>query len=141
MGGKDVLMSAYAFGDRHRWGAPHRRLPKGPRSCPGHQHLTGEPMMTRLPILAFLLSLSHDGPPQRFLCVTEEHLTTGVVVRAEPAPGADTVMVIGSGRVVVEFGTVDGWVFGGVQRAGGRDGYVPASALRTTDLDGLPCGS
>ena len=94
---------------------------------------------------AFFLGLfvfqSASAAPGQKLCVKKEYLTSGLEVKEAPSKTANTVMVIGAGRVIVEFDRKDGWVFGGVERAGGVTGYVPQEAVDDSDLDGLPCGS
>ena len=73
------------------------------------------------------------------LCVTDEYIATGLEVKAEPSADAETVMVIGAGHSILEFGREDGWLWGGISDAGGREGYVPLDAVSDLDLDGLPC--
>lgn len=75
------------------------------------------------------------------LCVTEVHVKSGVEVKSGPSAGAHTVMTIGAGRAVIEFDREPGWVSVGIDKAGGRQGYVAEDALGTEDLDGRPCGS
>lgn len=76
-----------------------------------------------------------------FHCVTADSLVTGLEVKIEPSESAETVMVIGAGRSMIEFGEENGWLWVGVSRAGGREGYVPIDMVARVDLDGLPCGS
>ena len=75
------------------------------------------------------------------LCVTAAYLETGVEVKSAPDSTAATVMVIGSGRAVLEIARDFGWVRADVKHSGGRDGYFPEAALAPTDLNGLSCGS
>ncbi len=82
-----------------------------------------------------------NSAPGQKVCVTQSYLTTGLQVKNAPSHDAETVMVIGAGRVIIEFGRKDGWISGGVDGAGGIDGYVPDEAVSDFDIDGLPCGS
>ena len=92
-------------------------------------------------IAIFVATTAGHTAPGDQLCVIAAYLESGVAVRAGPSPDAAVVMVIGAGRMVIEFERSDGWVWAGVDRAGGRDGYVPEAALSPLDMDGLPCGS
>lgn len=89
--------------------------------------------------LVLLVSHSVTASPGQKLCVVKAYLTSGLEVKEAPSKEARTVMVIGAGRVVIEFDRKNGWVFGGVEHAGGVDGYVPQEAVSNRDLDGLPC--
>jgi len=75
------------------------------------------------------------------LCVTSKYIKTGLVVRSQPSKDADIVIIIGAGRAVIEFERQDGWIDVGVERAGGRTGYVPVGSVSAYDLDGMTCGS
>ena len=99
-------------------------------------------MLTRLLWLALAATATPAaaGPGDK-LCVTDSYRATGLHVKAEPRNSADTVMVVGPGRVLVEFGPQGDWLLVGIERSKGRDGYVPKAAVQRTDLDGLPCGS
>ena len=79
--------------------------------------------------------------PGDMLCVTDSYQASGLHVKAEPRNSANTVMVVGSGRVLVVFSPQGDWLHVGISRAAGLDGYVPKAAVQRTDLDGLPCGS
>lgn len=95
-------------------------------------------------VIAVLVALAATGSHAEsgdMLCVTEDHVKSGVEVKAGPSVDADTVMIIGAGRAVIEFDRESGWVSVGVDKAGGRQGYVEEVALGTEDLDGRPCGS
>ena len=74
-------------------------------------------------------------------CVTSEYMKKGLAVRSSPHDDSETVMTIGAGRVLIEFDRKGTWQFVGVERSGGKDGYVPISATSRKDLDGMNCGS
>ena len=61
----------------------------------------------------------------------------GATVYSEPATTSDVVMLVGEGRKVVEFTRKGDWVNVGIDRSGGKDGWVKASQLSPTDPDGL----
>ncbi len=93
-----------------------------------------------LAALVFTSGASYSAPGS-MMCVTAQYYETGLEVKAAPSPGAKTVMVIGAGRKVMEFGRKNGWMSVGVDRSGGKDGYIPIEAVSSRDLDGMACGS
>ncbi len=90
--------------------------------------------------IAFISDASLSAPGS-LMCVTAQYYETGLEVKAEPSSDAKTVMVIGAGRKVMEFGRKNGWMSVGVDRSGGKDGYIPIEAVSSRDLDGMACGS
>lgn len=92
-------------------------------------------------LVTLAASVPVESAPGDKLCVTKSYLKTGLEVKNGPSDDAETLMVIGAGRVIVEFGRRNGWVAGGVDRAGGIDGYVLEEAVSNFGIDGLPCGS
>lgn len=58
-------------------------------------------------------------------------------VRAGPSADSEVRFIIAIGRKVLEFGREGEWVNVGVDKSGGRDGWVRASDLSPTDPDGL----
>lgn len=61
----------------------------------------------------------------------------GATVYSEPSEDSDVVMLVGEGRKVLEFTRMGDWVNVGIDRSGGKDGWVKASLLSLTDPDGL----
>lgn len=92
-------------------------------------------------LMPFMISQKAEAGVGDKLCVTVDNVLIGVEVKKEPSKNSDTIMIIGSGRLVIEFGRKNGYVRAGVARSGGRDGYILESLLSDKDLDGLPCGS
>lgn len=58
-------------------------------------------------------------------------------LRAEPRQAAPAKLVIAIGRKVIEFDRKGEWVFIGVDKSGGMDGWIPLKRLGSTDPDGL----
>ncbi len=79
--------------------------------------------------------------PGSMMCVTAEYYETGLEVKGAPSPEGKTVMIIGAGRKVMEFGRKNGWMSVGVDRSGGKDGYIPITSVSSRGLDGMKCGS
>jgi len=58
-------------------------------------------------------------------------------IKATPEAGSDTSFVIAIGRKVIEFDRKKDWVWVGIDRSGGRDGWIRKDQLSKTDPDGL----
>lgn len=58
-------------------------------------------------------------------------------VKEEPSSEAKTKFVIAVGRKLVEFEEKGEWVWVGVNKSGGKDGWVHKSQLSSTDPDGI----
>jgi hypothetical protein len=58
-------------------------------------------------------------------------------IKASPDENSELKFVIAIGRKVVEFDRKGSWVWVGVDRTGGKDGWIKKSQLSKTDPDGL----
>jgi len=58
-------------------------------------------------------------------------------VKAGPSEDAETEFVIAIGRKLLELGRQGEWVQVGIDKAGGRYGWVHVDVLKSTDPDGL----
>ena len=58
-------------------------------------------------------------------------------VLAEPSDAAAVTLVVAVGRKLVEYDRRGDWVQVGIDKAGGRDGWVKLEQLAATDPDGV----
>ena len=58
-------------------------------------------------------------------------------VKEEPSAEAETKFIIAIGRKLVEFDAKGDWVWVGIDKSGGKDGWVHRSQLSPTDPDGV----
>lgn len=58
-------------------------------------------------------------------------------IRAEPSIEAEVKFVVAVGRKLIEFDRKNGFIYVGVDKSGGKDGWIEASKVSRTDPDGL----
>ena len=58
-------------------------------------------------------------------------------VKAEPSKASSTKFIVALGRKVIEFDRKGDWVYVGIDKMGGKDGWITRSALGPNDPDGL----
>jgi hypothetical protein len=58
-------------------------------------------------------------------------------IKASPDKNSELKFVIAVGRKVVEFDRKGSWVWVGVDRTGGKDGWIKKNELSKTDPDGV----
>jgi len=58
-------------------------------------------------------------------------------VKEKPSAESKTKFVIAIGRKLVEFETKGDWVWVGIDKSGGKDGWVNKKHLSPTDPDGI----
>lgn len=58
-------------------------------------------------------------------------------VKASPTKDSEVKFIIAIGRKVVEFDRKGSWVWVGIDRTGGKDGWIRKDQLSKTDPDGL----
>jgi len=54
-----------------------------------------------------------------------------------PSQDSKVKFIVAIGRKLVEFDRKDGWIYVGVDKTGGKDGWIKASQVSPTDPDGL----
>ena len=63
--------------------------------------------------------------------------STSATIYSEPSADSETVMCVGIGRKLIEFTRRGDWINVGVDKSGGKDGWIRASDVGKTDPDGL----
>lgn len=58
-------------------------------------------------------------------------------IREGPSSDSEIKFIIAIGRKLVEFDRENGWIHVGVDKTGGKDGWIEASKVSKTDPDGL----
>lgn len=82
-------------------------------------------------LIAFSVPLAADPGDIHFVGTLQVEVKTG------PSEESKTQFIIALGRKVVEFETRGEWLWVGIDRTGGKDGWVRKSDLSPTDPDGL----
>lgn len=58
-------------------------------------------------------------------------------IHAKPSAESEITLVVAIGRKLVEIGREDSWIYVGVDKTGGKDGWIRASQVSDKDPDGL----
>ena len=87
----------------------------------------------KLCLLATLFAIPAFAGPGDFHYVK----TLQAEVREAPSAESDVKLIVAIGRKLVEFDRKNGWIYVGVDKSGGKDGWIEASKVSDTDPDGL----
>ena len=63
--------------------------------------------------------------------------TLQAAIHAQPSPDSEVKFIIAIGRKLVEFDRKNGWIYVGVDKSGGQDGWIEETSVGNLDPDGL----
>lgn len=58
-------------------------------------------------------------------------------IHAQPSSDSEVKFIIAIGRKLIEFERNNDWIYVGVDKSGGKDGWIEKSKVSNTDPDGL----